>query len=121
MPVTRREVLIAATTLGVVASAATAAQPQKDAFDEKPGGGDEKPGKEKAHPKSSHQLKLKVTLTDGQVLTLNASEVVLDFGDNGQLVAKPSGILPFGQKVGIKPLNPDPVFEGKPVIDQKRS
>jgi hypothetical protein len=72
-PVSRRSVLTAVSTAAVVGLVTRAS----DAGDKSP-------------------LKLQVTLTDGQVLTLNAAEVVIDFGGNGKLCAKPSGILPIG-------------------------
>jgi hypothetical protein len=79
-PVSRRSVLTAVSTAAVVGLVTRAS----DAGDKS--------------PDSNHQspLKLQVTLTDGQVLTLNAAEVVIDFGGNGKLCAKPSGILPIG-------------------------
>lgn len=82
-PVSRRQALIAAsaaTAIGVVASVTSAGDPD-------PKSGD-------AQSKIAPPLKLKVTLTDGQIVTLNAAELVIDYGTNGQLLVKPNGFLP---------------------------
>ena len=84
VPVSRRDALIAASTataLGLVASAANA--------DDKPDRSDQKKGGDRS--RKAPPLKLKVTLTDGQVVTLNATELVIDYGEKGQLVLKPNG------------------------------
>ena len=97
LPVTRRDALIAAsaaTALGFVASTANAGD-KPDSSDPKAGGDQSR----KAPP-----LKLKVTLTDGQIVTLNATELVIDYGESGKLLLQPNGFLPdpnkekFGQK-----------------------
>ena len=84
LPVTRRHALIAASTataIGVVASVTNA------------GDKESKPGGDRST--TAPPLKLKVTLTDGEVVTLKAAELVIDFGANGQLLVKPNGFLPI--------------------------
>ena len=86
VPVSRRDALIAASTataLGLVASATNAGD-KPDSDDPKATGDRSR----KAPP-----LKLKVTLTDGQVVTLNATELVIDYGEKGQLLVQPHGFL----------------------------
>lgn len=81
LPVSRRQALIAATTataIGAVASVTSAG---------------EKPSGERS--KIAQPLKLKITLTDGEIVTLNAAELVIDFGASGQLLVKPNGFLPI--------------------------
>lgn len=82
--VSRRQALIAASTataIGAIANVTSA--------DDKPGDKNSGDASKMAPP-----LKLKVTLTDGQIVTLNAKELVIDFGTNGQLLVKPNGFLP---------------------------
>ena len=83
LPVSRRQALFvagAATAIGVVASVANAGDPGS---------------KSNGDPsRIAPRLKLKVTLTDGQIVTLNAAELVIDYGDNGQLLVKPNGFIP---------------------------
>ena len=84
LPVSRRQALFvagAATAIGVVASVANAGDPKS------------KPDGERS--RIAPPLKLKVTLTDGQIVTLNAAELVIDYGDNGQLLVKPNGYIPL--------------------------
>ncbi|MEK6261930.1 MAG: hypothetical protein AABP62_25305 [Planctomycetota bacterium] len=84
LPVSRRQALVAvstATAIGAIASVTSA---------------DDKPGDKNSGDalKRTPPLKLKVTLTDGQIVTLNAKELVIDFGTNGQLLVMPNGFLP---------------------------
>jgi hypothetical protein len=58
----------------------------------------QKPGDE--GPRALPPLKLKVTLTDGQIVTLNAAELVIDFGANGQLLVKSNALLPVRDNGG---------------------
>ena len=98
LPVSRRHALIAASTataIGVVASVTNA------------GDKESKPGGDRSQ--STPPLKLKVTLTDGEVVTLKAAELVIDFGANGQLLVKPNGFLPIhndGQSSDSSKKNP---------------
>ena len=38
---------------------------------------------------------LSVTLTDGQIVQLKATQVVVDFGNDGKLLVKPTGAMPM--------------------------
>ena len=80
LPVSRRQALISASTatmIGAVASVTNAGQKET---------GD--------RTTAAPPLKLKITLTDGEIVTLNAAELIIDFGANGQLLVKPNGFLP---------------------------
>ena len=83
LPVSRRQALVvasAATAISVVAGVTNAGDSESKSNGER--------------SRNAPPLKLKVTLTDGQVVTLKAAELVIDFGDNGQLLVKPNGFLP---------------------------
>ncbi|MDB5350986.1 MAG: hypothetical protein JWN86_2233 [Planctomycetota bacterium] len=80
-PVTRRRALIAASTVTAMGIATKVANAD-DTSSKSSGDRSRKPT----------PLKLKVTLTDGQVVTLTAAEVLIDFGANGQLLLKPDGV-----------------------------
>jgi hypothetical protein len=111
-PISRRDALIAATALGTVVSVAQAND------DDKPfGAGD--PGDPRAgqNPTTMKRkpLKIQITLTDGQTMTVNATSAVIEFDDGGKIIAKPSGILPLvsspageqqGNQSSAPPYNP---------------
>jgi hypothetical protein len=90
-PISRRHALIAATALGAMAAVSQADDPARgqpfEAVAPKP------------DPKAATTFALQVTLTDGQVVTLNASKAVITFSDGGALVATPAGVLPFRPKL----------------------
>ena len=80
LPVSRRQALISASTatvIGAVASVTNAGQKET---------GDRRT--------AAPPLKLQITLTDGEIVTLNAAELIIDFGANGQLLVRPNGFLP---------------------------
>jgi hypothetical protein len=84
LSVSRRQALFVAgatTAIGVVAVAANA-------------GDSESKQQLSERSRIAPPLKLKVTLTDGQIVTLNAAELVIDYGEMGQLLVKPNGFLP---------------------------
>lgn len=87
-PISRRDALMAATVLGAVVGVAQAQDNGDKPFEF---GALQQGGKQP----SANPLKLQITLTDGQVVTFNASKAVITFGDAGSLVATPSGILPM--------------------------
>ena len=99
-PVSRRQALIAAsaaTVVGAVASVTNAGQ--KDSGE---------------RSKVAPPLKLKITLTDGEIVSLNAAELVIDFGANGQLLVKPNGFLPVRDNGGESQTDKRPHDGSKP-------
>lgn len=82
LPVSRRRALIAASTATVIGAVASVTN-----------AGQQKPAD---RPNAARSLKLKITLTDGEIVTLNAAELVIDFGANGQLLVKSNGLVPGG-------------------------
>jgi hypothetical protein len=67
-----------------------------------PNGGN---GGRKPPDPSEPSLELKVTLTDGRIITLSATDLVIDYGDNGKLHVKPNGLVdPIGK--GKDPRSP---------------
>ena len=89
LPVSRRQLLTSASTamtIGTVASVANADQKETGDW-----------------TTAAPPLKLKITLTDGEIVTLNAAELIIDFGANGQLLVKSNGFLPVQDRDGGQP------------------
>ncbi|MDB5341829.1 MAG: hypothetical protein JWP89_206 [Schlesneria sp.] len=100
----RREALIAATAVTSIAVASVANA--------------DKPGSIPADDKAP-SVTLSVTLTDGQLVQLKATQVVIDFGGDGKLLVKSSGIMPVAANLRnpkeSKPRNPEEdMFNEKP-------
>jgi hypothetical protein len=93
--VSRRNALAATCAAAVIGLSATEVSAQK------PGGDRERP---------PELLKLRVVLSDGQVLDLKASQLLIDFGGNSRLLVKPEGQMrpvdgehgPESDKQGIR-------------------
>lgn len=83
--ISRRDALLAAASLGTAVAVADAGDLESPFREEKV---ELKPVAVPA------QFKLSITLTDGQVVTFNAIEAVVDFGGNAQLLVKPTGVMP---------------------------
>ena len=88
----RREALLAAASISTVVATTQFASA------EGPGKSQPVPDSERDQkPKPSEipsRFKLSITLTDGQVVTFNATEAVIDFGATGQLLVRPTGVMP---------------------------
>lgn len=102
--ISRREALIAATAvtsiaMGGIANADTPGSDQAndDAFPI--------PARTRTIPDSADgfeednkppsSVTLSVTLTDGQIVQLKATQVVVDFGNDGKLLVKSTGVIPM--------------------------
>ena len=91
--ISRREALIAAASIG------TAVATTQFASAEGPGNRvvptpDQDASSQKSKPPEEPLLKLSITLTDGQVVTFNAREAVIDFFGSGKLLVRPTGVMP---------------------------
>jgi hypothetical protein len=105
--ISRRSALVAAVSLG--ASAAVA--------DDSPF---EQETSETAKPRRPvipiQQVKLSITLTDGQVVSFNATQAVIDFGTGSQLLVKSTGVMPI-ITAGPPVFTPDPVPNRRRDVD----
>ena len=84
--ISRRDALIAAVSVGAAVAVA-------DASEKDPSG---------SSKQGDAQFKLSITLTDGQIVTFKAREAVIDFGTSGQLLVRPTGVMPMVEK-GLDP------------------
>ncbi len=78
---TRRGALMAAASLGSALAVADAQAGDINSRERRPAD-------------TPTQFKISVTLTDGQVVTFNATQATIDFGTPAILLVKPSGIVP---------------------------
>ena len=103
-PISRREALLAATAVTSIAMTGIANA-------DTPGSGPANddafpiPARTRAIPDSADgfeennqpqtSVTLSVTLTDGQIVQLKATQVVVDYGNDGKLLVKSTGVMPM--------------------------